>query len=109
MTSNDMPLLPSTGQWEEVNPQNSAAVLANPNVPQYRVAQMPPAKSMEETPATAGIVLDQKVFVALVILLGAIAGIVLMLVLDKYLKPAPYSRARVEREEPRTTLEYTEH
>jgi hypothetical protein len=86
MTNNDIPSTPSPGQWVLVDPQNSAAILANPQmIPQYaQVAQMRTA----ETPATTGIVLDQKVFVALILVLGVIAGIVLMLVLDKYHKPA---------------------
>jgi hypothetical protein len=85
MTDNDMPPSLAPGQWVQVDPQHSAAVLANPqSVPQYmQVAQM---RAVEDVPATTGIVLDQKVFFALVLILGAVAGVVLMLILDKYTK-----------------------
>ena len=91
MTENDVSSTPLPGQWVLVDPQHSTAVLANPQlvpqaIPQY--TPPPPMKAAEVLP-TSGIVLDQKVFVALILLLGAIAGIILMLILDKYAKPAP--------------------
>jgi hypothetical protein len=104
MTENDVPMVPSNGQWVQVDPQDPTTAIAAP-APKY--VQAPPMKAVETLP-TEGIVLDQKVFVALVLLLGAIAGIVLMLILDKYSRPAPTTRARAERDEPRVTLEYTE-
>jgi hypothetical protein len=80
MTDNDMAPIPSPGHWVHIDPSNSAAVMANPTVaPQY-IQRITP---METTP-TSGIVLDQKVLIALVLVLGAVAGIILMMILDKY-------------------------
>jgi hypothetical protein len=77
MTDNDITQQPYNGQWVQVDPKSSAGA-----TPQPQAVTL--VRAVEDTPATTGIVLDQKVLIPLILLLGVIAGIVIMLVMDKY-------------------------
>lgn len=82
MTSNDTAPASIPGQWIQIDPSQSTAILANSTsgyVQLYR-------SSDAATPATDGIVLNQTVFVGIILLLGIIAGVMLMMILDKYHK-----------------------
>lgn len=72
MTSNDV------GHWQRVN--------ASAAVDQLSTTTDQPTYVYQSVQPTEGIVLDQKVLVGLVLLLGVVVGITIILVLDKYHK-----------------------
>lgn len=90
-----MPQTPSPGYWTMVDPQNIPPSGAPQTVvPQY--VQIQRVKSVEDTtPTTTGIVLDQKVFFALVIMLGIVVGVILMMLLDKYSRPMQHDPRQI--------------
>jgi hypothetical protein len=96
MTENDMTPTPLPGQWMQVNdavPPSAALVTTTPQV-------ITRVRAVEDVPATTGIVLDQKVLIPLILLLGVIAGVILIMILDRYFPPDRTSRRseRYERE-----------
>jgi hypothetical protein len=73
MTMNDV------GHWQRVNATSSDQIQTVPSdqLPTYVYQPVQP---------TEGIVLDQKVLVGLVLILGIVVGVSIILVLDKYHK-----------------------
>jgi hypothetical protein len=69
MTQNDV------GHWQKMNAASAVEQVASAEVPTYAYQSFPP---------TDGIILDQKVLVGLVLILGIIVGITFILVVDKY-------------------------
>jgi hypothetical protein len=72
MTSNDV------GHWQRVNATSTdpnSPVLASDPTPTYVYQPVQP---------TSGIILDQKVLVGLVLVIGIVVGISIILVVDKY-------------------------
>ena len=73
MTANDV------GQWQRVS--NTSVDTTNSTA---SVTDQVPTYYYNAPQATQGIVLDQKVLVGLTLVLGIVAGVVLILVIDRY-------------------------
>lgn len=73
MTQNDV------GHWQRVSTPSTSTV---PDVPSDQV----PTYYYQPPQPTEGIILDQKVLVGLVLILGIVVGITFILVVDKYKK-----------------------
>lgn len=74
MTANDV------GQWQRVN-VTATDVSTGTTTTSSTADDVP---TYYYTPPTQGVVLDQKVLVGLTLVLGIVAGVVLILVIDRY-------------------------